>query len=134
MLLSVSLLVLLLGVAVIYLWRRSRQATASAGSESTNLDGSGRFHALSIRFGAGACEHSRQLHGQRFLASDVPELPLPACEVDNCQCRFVHHGDRRKGDDRRSPFQGGFGGSAPRREDDRRRSSDRRSDPSSTDR
>ncbi len=135
MLLSVSLLVLLLATAVIYLWRQPRQGGPRASSESANLDGSGRFHALSIRFGAGACEQSRQLHGQRFLAGNVPELPLADCNVDNCQCRFVHHGDRRQGDDRRSPFQGGFGGSAPRRDDDRRHSSDRRNgqSPSPTD-
>lgn len=92
-----------------------------------NADGSGRFHALSIRFGAGACAAARALHGKRFLSPQAPALPLATCDSQHCRCRFVHHRDRRDGEDRRSPFQSGYGGSATRIERDRRRADDRRS-------
>ncbi len=110
--------------------RRRAAAPESTTAETldSNLDGSGRFHAVSIRFGAGACTASRELHGRRFLAGTAPELPLADCSHDDCQCRFVHFADRRGGDDRRHPFQKGFGGSAPRRDKDRRHLSDRRTD------
>jgi len=114
---------------VVALRNRKRGAVPPPAGESypeTNPDGSGRFHALSIRAGRNACAAAREVHGQRFLAKEAPELPLPGCDRRHCYCRFVHHRDRRSGDDRRQPFQGGFGGSATRIGDDRRRNTDRR--------
>jgi len=116
------------GVIVI---QRGRHRTADAPPAGdvfpdTNPDGSGRFHALSIRSGRNACAAAREIHGQRFLAKEAPELPLAGCDRRHCYCRTVHHRDRRSGDDRRQPFQSGFGGSATRIGEDRRRSADRR--------
>jgi hypothetical protein len=125
-LLSVSIVAVLLVVVGIYWWRRPQPADSTAGPQDLNLDGSGRFHAVSIRIGSNACEQARALHGTRVLAANAPQLPLQSCDVQQCQCRLVHHGDRRDGDDRRSPFQRGFGGSATRRQDDRRSRPDRR--------
>jgi hypothetical protein len=39
--------------------------------------------------------------GRRYLSAEAPKLPLPACDVRSCHCRFVHFEDRRDGDDRR---------------------------------
>lgn len=126
MILSISIVVLLLVAVGIYRWRRPQSSDPTAASPDINLDGSGRFHAVSIRIGSNACEQARALHGTRVLVADAPNLPLQSCDVDDCRCRLVHHGDRRDGDDRRTPFQRGFGGSAPRRQDDRRNQPDRR--------
>lgn len=124
---------LLLALLVLIAWtflrrRRAARRPNRARKRGLNLDGSGRFHAVSIRFGQGACEASRDLHGKRFLAEGAPSLPLPLCDASHCRCRFVHHRDRRAGSDRRSPFQRGFGGSATRIEADRRTHGDRRRD------
>lgn len=123
---------LVCAVLVIALRLRQRGAASESNTAESldfNLDGSGRFHAVSIRFGAGACAASRDLHGRRFLSGTAPALPLENCSSDDCQCRFVHFSDRRGGDDRRHPFQKGYGGSAPRRDEDRRHLSDRRTEP-----
>ena len=125
-------------IAAFWLRYRRREApgasSPAAPASGVNPDGSGRFHAISIRARPDACDAAREIHGLRFLSAEVPELPLPECDVANCGCRFVRHRDRRSGDDRRSPFQGGYGGSSTRREEDRRRIADRRGagDPGAT--
>lgn len=127
MLFSLGALVLLIIIAAAAL-RRQRSPARSVTSWPSDppADGSGRFHAVSIRFGANPCSKARQLHGQRFLSAAAPRLPVDGCDAADCDCRFVHHADRRAGDDRRSPFQSGFGGSALRVEENRRARPDRR--------
>jgi hypothetical protein len=66
------------------------------------------FHAVSIKYGLIACEAARNMAGKRFLSGAAPRIPLPDCDVLECKCRFVHHKDRRDGDDRRSPFGQGI--------------------------
>ena len=127
MLFSLGALVLLIIIAVAALRRQQRTAKSVASRPSRPLaDGSGRFHAVSIRFGASPCRKARRLHGQRFLSEAAPRLPVDGCDSAKCDCRFVHHADRRAGDDRRSPFQSGFGGSASRVDQNRRARPDRR--------
>lgn len=129
MLLAFGLLAVLV---IVVLWLRNR-ATAkpahrrSQPSADVNPDGSGRFHAVSVRFGPGCCEGAKALHGLRFLSVDKPELPLPGCDASVCHCKLVHHRDRRQGIDRRSPYQQGYGGSATRIDADRRQGDRRRS-------
>lgn len=127
MLFSLGALVLLIIIAAAAL-RRQQSPAQSVRFRPSNppADGSGRFHAVSIRFGANPCSKARRLHGQRFLSAAAPRLPVDGCDAADCDCRFVHHADRRAGDDRRSPFQSGFGGSALRVEENRRARPDRR--------
>ncbi len=127
MLFSLGALVLLIIIAAAALRRQQRPAQSGEARPSSRLaDASGRFHAVSIRFGASPCGNARRLHSQRFLSEAAPRLPVDGCDAANCGCRFVHHADRRAGDDRRSPFQSGFGGSALRVEQNRRARPDRR--------
>lgn len=126
-----TLAIVAIAVVVLLLWLKRLSGRPESPVEpltSVNPDGSGRFQAISIRVRPDACDAARALHGERFLAAEVPELPLPACTAVECGCRFVRHRDRRSGEDRRSPFQSGFGGSSTRREEDRRRTPDRRTD------
>jgi len=127
MLFSLGALVLLIIIGVAALRRQQSPARSVTSRPSAqHADGSGRFHAVSIRVGANPCSNARRLHGQRFLSAAAPQLPVVGCDAAICECRFIHHGDRRAGDDRRSPFQGGFGGSAARVEENRRSIPDRR--------
>ena len=80
--------------------RRKRQA-----SEST------KFHAVSIKFSGDACQAAKDMYGRRFLSGAAPRIPLPECDVLECNCRFVHHDDRRTGKDRRNPWGQGLGAS-----------------------
>lgn len=59
------------------------------------------YHAVSIETGAKACKAARAIEGHRFLASAAPKLPLRECSLATCQCKYVHHNDRRSQRDRR---------------------------------
>lgn len=122
---------LLLLVALLLLWafvRRRRSApeknsapTMPVSHEST------AFHAVSIKFQSSACQAARELEGRRFLSTAAPRLPLPDCDVLECNCRFVHHRDRRTGNERRSPFPAhGFIGGTGNYEQEQRAGRDRR--------
>jgi hypothetical protein len=83
-------------------------------------------HAVSIEVGRRPCEAAQAMRDRRFLSAEAPPLPLKDCDADACQCRYQHHEDRRKADDRRLPFaiDADFGEKKGLR--DRRKSSDRR--------
>ena len=49
------------------------------------------------------------MEGRRFLSSAAPRLPLAECDSLECNCKFVHHKDRRTGKDRRNPWGQGLG-------------------------
>lgn len=53
------------------------------------------FHCVSIEGSAGACKSVMALKGQRFLSKTAPRLPLRVCNVEVCECRYVHYDDRR---------------------------------------
>jgi len=91
-----------------------------------------KFHAVSLRYAADACQAAKDMEGRRFLSTAAPRIPLPECDAAQCKCRFKHHDDRRKGEDRRNAWGHGFGstqtGQYPQEQrkhnDRRRRSSD----------
>jgi len=59
------------------------------------------YHAVSVLAGPQACPAAKETEGQRFLSSAAPMLPLKGCTQSTCQCRYVHHSDRRSAGDRR---------------------------------
>jgi len=123
------LLVLLLAV---WLFVRSRQANESTEKSPANQSSKANtaYHAVSIKFSSNACNAAREMEGRRFLSTAAPKLPLAGCQVLDCNCRFVHHKDRRTGKDRRSPFgPSGFGGGTGKYEQELRKGKDRRADP-----
>jgi hypothetical protein len=103
--------------------RKAQEVAAASAKKATNT----AFHAVSIKFGKHACAAAKGMTGQRFLASQAPQIPLPDCDAATCECRFTHHTDRRSGKDRRSPFgAGSVGGGTGRFDAERRQKSDRR--------
>jgi hypothetical protein len=59
------------------------------------------YHAVSIKAGP-SCHQTAQKYGsRRFLDGEAPPLPQPTCGSDACECRYVHHEDRRAKYDRR---------------------------------
>ncbi|MDJ0911188.1 MAG: hypothetical protein QNI99_18540 [Woeseiaceae bacterium] len=120
-------------VVLLLLWYLlMRRSSGSAAKQQPQLEQhkphtGGEFHAVSIKFDADACLHAKALQGRRFLAREAPNLPLDNCDASKCNCRFVHHDDRRSGKDRRSPFgSGGMGAVTGRFEAERRQGGDRR--------
>jgi hypothetical protein len=84
--------------------QKAGQAAGQAQLERRASQSNSEYHAVAIRSSSNACEAARELEGVRFLASEAPKLPLPACDRPHCECRFQHYEDRRSGRDRRSPF------------------------------
>jgi hypothetical protein len=62
-----------------------------------------RFPAASIGHQESACQAVRTLDGQRYLAWEAPNIPVPQCDAATCNCRYICHEDRRAiGSDRRA--------------------------------
>jgi hypothetical protein len=62
------------------------------------------YHAVSIRHDDCVCPTVRALGTRRFLANKVPNFPLPSCDAPRCNCRYMHHEDRREQDNRRAVY------------------------------
>jgi hypothetical protein len=129
---TVSVLALLVLVAA-FLWLRRKPDTSGERPSPARPEAPGKtsaFHAVSIKLGPNACLAAQEMTGKRFLSGAAPRIPLPECDVLECKCRFVHHKDRRVGDDRRSPFGQGFTGATGTHPKEQRQSEDRRSESS----
>lgn len=124
------MLVLILALLLAIYWLVRKRAALLDTTPKVILrakDKSTEFHAVSIKITHGACDPARQMTGRRFLATAAPQLPLPECNVLDCECRFVHHADRRAGKDRRSPFApGGAAGVSGVYESEQRAGKERR--------
>ena len=65
------------------------------------------YHAVSIHQDARACPLALDMGNRRFLDADAPIIPLPDCTSPHCDCKYVHHKDRRRGNgDRRAISSG----------------------------
>lgn len=119
----------LVALLTVWLLLRRRQASKSEARKPVARAGSGSaaYHAVSIEFSGNACSAAKELEGRRFLSSAAPKLPLADCDVLECNCRFVHHKDRRAGKDRRGPFApSGFGSATGSHQAEQREGKDRR--------
>lgn len=127
---STPVIILLLGllVAVWVLVRiRRKSVVEQAAPKRPAGAASSAYHAVSIKLSPVACKAAKDMAGRRFLSTAAPKLPLPDCDVLDCNCRFLHHKDRRSGKDRRSPFSpSGFGGGTGEYETEQRKGKDRR--------
>lgn len=57
-----------------------------------------RFHAVTVVARGDACPDARALQDLRLLSADAPRLPMRDCDrPERCECRFLHHEDRRAG-------------------------------------
>jgi len=125
---SVAVLLLL---ALFFVMRRNR-GTSNRRPEMPkreNDESNTQFHAVSLTYASNACAAARNMEGRRFLSGTAPRIPLPDCDVLECKCRFAHHQDRRKGEDRRNPYVQNFGaGDSGHFREEQRKYSDRRDD------
>jgi hypothetical protein len=125
------LLLLVLGLLVAWFFYRQglEKPTAKPDRRISRSPGRGTsFHAVSIKPGAYACTQANELAGERFLATEAPEVPLEGCTSTNCECHFVHHTDRRTGKERRSPFTSGGMAAGTGKYEQERRQGERRDD------
>lgn len=129
---STTAIVGILILAIVFLvWRSKRstpQKSTPPGARPVKATPVSEFHAVSIKYAASACLAAKRLEGKRYLSSAAPKIPLPDCDVLECKCRFVHHADRREGDERRNPYRAGIAGETGKHEQEQRQGADRRKD------
>jgi hypothetical protein len=73
----------------------------SFGNDRTSRGDKNRFKAVSIISHGERCPESQALKGERFLPNEAPAIPLQDCSVEQCNCRYSRHVDRRSGEGRR---------------------------------
>lgn len=125
MIMIIAVLAVAILAALFWLQTRRKNAALSIDSQSETT----QYHAVSVRPGMDACPGARTISATRFLSVEAPCLPLPDCGEEECSCRFVHHSDRRAGEDRRTPFQRSITAVSANARDDRRVHDDRRHEP-----
>ena len=119
---SILLLIAVVAVAAWVIWFLSEPRAPTQPKPMTRrktAGGTSMFHAVSIQPGLDPCEAVRKLKGERLLSKSAPSLPLPECEVADCQCWYEHFADRRL-DDRRSYRPTSYAGHERRAGNDRR--------------
>ncbi len=84
--------------------RRIGAEVRNAGARVEHSRIANPYHAVSIESGSRACDEARARDGRRYLSTAAPMLPLRGCTQATCQCRYVHHKDRRSAHDRRNNF------------------------------
>lgn len=105
--------VLVLSAAIFMSLKRQTGRGGNAGGPSTGKSKTSSiskakpanpYRAVSIQAGLIRCEAVEVVEGKRYLVeeNDVPQLPLTSCDAEKCECKYLHHEDRRDGDDRRS--------------------------------
>lgn len=101
-----ALALALLFVVAAWFFLRKRNASSNADSRPVRTSNStnATLHAVSIKFSENACTAAKEKAGYRFLATEAPRLPLPECDVPECNCCFNNHEDRRISKDRRNPY------------------------------
>ena len=106
---------ILLAIYLVVAWRRSssksqgqsgRVGSAAQKAGKTAVAPRNPWRATSIAHDARACDAVKAIGRRRFLDTEkqLPKLPLPDCNAERCNCKYVHHEDRRdESEDRRSP-------------------------------
>jgi hypothetical protein len=127
------IIALVLLVVWLFIRRGGSSAAKPAKSERrivmADTSKSSEFHAVAIKFDSNACSAAKKLDGARLLSSEAPLIPLPGCDVQSCNCHFVHYNDRRKRSDRRSPFNSpGYDETTGKFKTERRETDERRHD------
>ena len=90
------------------------------------------YRAVSIISGENSCAAVKAIEEKRFLFEDgdAPQVPLAACDAEECACKYTYHEDRRVDDEDRRSISGlrtqlhVDNGQAERREKRGRRKSD----------
>ena len=126
---AIAIVILLAALLLVRRTQKSiaeRPATKHKAKPSVGKPENTKYHSVSIRLGGNACTAAKEIQGERFLASEAPHMPLPDCDVSDCQCRFVHFKDRRTKDDRRNPYSGTMGVATGNLKQEQRTGKDRR--------
>jgi hypothetical protein len=80
--------------------RRQKAKTNKRRSASASRKAS-EYQCVTIRPCLEACMAAAEQQDRRYLAAEVPDLPLSGCDSGECYCRYQYHEDRRENENRR---------------------------------
>jgi len=97
------LAVTILSVAWLYLHLHTKKSSSQQHKKTSSTDRIKKYQGVTIHPYSKACHSVQSLKNKRFLADNVPSLPVAGCDASQCACTYQHHTDRRSGEDRRYP-------------------------------
>ena len=106
---SILAILALVALAIYFIKRSGRDSAEPAERRVADTGATSKFHAVSLNISANACEAARNIEGYRYLSGAAPQIPLADCDSQECDCRYVHHADRRSGRDRSNVWGQGSG-------------------------
>lgn len=122
------ILIIVAVISVIaYFWYQNKQASLREEarlSDVTTRFKQSKYRCAVIQTGSYACQAAKDLADRPLLLDSAPVLPLPACDISQCECQYKRRNDRRD-DDRRSPYASSLIGNISNVED-KRQKKDRR--------
>ena len=75
---------------------KKAERSAQKPEPETGDNNKSKFRGVQLVInGDECCAAVRALNGQRFLSDEVPTLPLPDCDYDQCVCTYQLYDDRR---------------------------------------
>ena len=101
---SVTTIVLLSLLAAFLILRSKRDIPISKKKVPSEPQQKKTYNAAAIRHDDCACSAVKEIGKHRFLASEVPKIPMPDCTAKTCNCTYARYSDRRNMDTRRAPF------------------------------
>src|SRR5690554_5301386 len=86
----------IIAALVLMQWQRTRADARPGGRADARSRPANPFAAVTIRPALHSpCEAVLKLQDQRFLAIKAPRIPVPGCDRQRCECRYVRYADRR---------------------------------------
>ena len=101
---SVTTIVLLSLIAAFLMLRSKRDTPTRKKKVETQVQPKKLYSSAAIMHGDCACSAVKKMGKHRFLASEVPIIPVPDCTAKSCTCKYARYNDRRNMDTRRDPF------------------------------
>lgn len=101
---SVTTIVLLSLIAAFLLLRSKRDIPSRKKKPALQTQPRNPYSGAAILHDDCACSAVKKIGKHRFLASEIPIIPVPNCTAKSCNCKYTRYNDRRNIETRRAPF------------------------------
>jgi hypothetical protein len=90
--------------AIFYGYRQYKRAAIRKrfAQNQTKFENS-KYRCAIIETGLFTCRAVKKIANQPILLDYAPVLPLPTCDISQCDCKYIRRNDRRQ-DERRTPY------------------------------
>lgn len=76
--------------------KKSNQANERASKTKQTKKNTSPYRSVVIEPAHQACQAAKSLENTPILMSEAPALPLPSCDQESCNCKFIKYDDRRQ--------------------------------------